>query len=293
MNPLPSNPKPQGINSFSDHFDESFYESIPEQAGVYLVLDSSEGVIFIGKSKNLKKRIKSYKYLDPDRASNNALNIARNAADIHWEPFKNVKKATLRANYLIRRYRPRYNSYSNSSESYRYIGFKLKENHIQFFTGNDIRIFDDHLVYGSFKHFGQFIRGYSSLLRLFWAINQEPSQIERIPLQLLKRQPPDAYSITFNSSWKQKDIERWIYLLKRYLKGTALALIKEMKNNLSNTFDSSDSFLERLFKNDFGEMKLFYEKGPKINFSLYQKYHLKSPLIAPDELDDLSESVNP
>lgn len=290
---MPPNSKSQGVNSFAEHFDDSFFESVPEQAGVYLVLDSSEGVIFIGKSKNLKKRIKSYKYVDPVRASNNAWNIVSEAADIQWETFRNVKKATLRANYLIRRYRPRYNSYSSSSESYRFIGFKLINNQVHFMTGNDIRIFDDHLVYGSFKHFGQFIRGYSSLLRLFWAINQEPNQIERIPLLLLKRQPPETYSIAFNSSWKQKEMDRWVYLLKRYLKGTALALVKEMKKNLNDTFDSSDSFLERLFKNDFREMTLFYEKGPKINFSLYQRYHLKSPLIAPDELDDLSDSVNP
>lgn len=292
MNRSSQNAKPQETNSFIDRFDNAFYDTIPNEPGVYLVLNDAAVVIFIGKSKDLQKRIKSYRYLSPERTNDNAWHIATEAAEIQWEVCRDAKQATLRANYLTRRYRPRYNSYSSSTDSYRFIGFQLSDRTLHFVTGNDIRLSTDFHLYGAFKHFGQFNRAFSALLRLTWATNKDATQLERIPLLLLKRQPPDSYKITLNSNWNNKDKERWEYLLKRFLKGTAKALLNEMQLNINQKFTSSDSFLERLFKNDFDELSQFFEAGPKLNYTIYQQHHLKSVLIPSEDLDDLLTSLN-
>ena len=257
-----------------------------------MVLDEDGIVIFIGKSKELRKRVKSYRYLSPERTNNNAWNIAIEAADIEWEICKDVKQANLRAVYLIRRYRPRYNSYSSSTASYRYIGFNIKKDRLFFNVTGEKKTSKGYYWYGAFKHFGRFNRAYCALLRLSWAINTDADQLERIPLQLLKRQPPDTYEIIFHTKWTKDEIERWKYLLKRFLKGTAVTLLKEFQNNIRQKFKTSDSFLERLFNNDFRELDHFFETGPKINFQISKLYYLKDTLIDADELDDLIASLN-
>lgn len=276
-------------STFKDIFDEDFYEEIPKCPGIYLILNLQGKVIFIGRSKNIRQRIQSYRYVRPQRSSSNALKIVRDAFEIQWETCRNEKQAELKANYLIKKFRPLYNTYATSTDSYRYIGFSHSNDSLSLLITAHLKDFNHYLMYGSFRDFDQTMRGYSALLRLMWAITMSKDNLEKIPVVLLKHQPPKNYKIDFQSVSLTKK-RRWIYLLKRFLKGTAIALVSEIKTNLDNKYQNNDSFLKQLFDNDMNELTHFYRNGPELNYKSFQKYHLNSPLINHADLDDLLDN---
>ena len=55
-------PKP-----FNDRFGSAFFRSLPREPGVYFFFDGDGRIVYIGKSKSLKQRLNSYRYIHPDR----------------------------------------------------------------------------------------------------------------------------------------------------------------------------------------------------------------------------------
>ncbi len=84
-------------------------ESLPAQPGVYLFKDKKEVVVYVGKAKSLRARVRSY-FQDAhgdDRAFIPVLQ--RTIGDLDTIVTANEKEATILENNLIKEYRPRYN----------------------------------------------------------------------------------------------------------------------------------------------------------------------------------------
>ncbi|MDQ4017856.1 MAG: GIY-YIG nuclease family protein, partial [Thermoproteota archaeon] len=82
---------------------------IPEQPGVYLMKDNEGGIIYIGKAKNLRKRITSYfSRHDPNLGWKTSRLVDR-IADIDFIITDNEIEAFLLESNLIKRYRPVFN----------------------------------------------------------------------------------------------------------------------------------------------------------------------------------------
>ena len=79
----------------------------PEKPGVYRMIGADEKVLYVGKAKNIKKRIVAYSHLDklPVR-------LQRMVSEIHKMEFiivENEAKALLLENELIKELEPKYN----------------------------------------------------------------------------------------------------------------------------------------------------------------------------------------
>jgi len=104
-------------------FDISIHiETLPEVAGVYQFFNSEKKLLYVGKAKNLKKRVKSYF----GRASNSKrLNILISKITfIEHIVVKNESDALLLENVLIKKYQPRYNILLKDDKSYPWICIK-------------------------------------------------------------------------------------------------------------------------------------------------------------------------
>ena len=95
-------------------------KTIPENPGVYQHLDADGKVIYVGKARNLQRRVSSY-FSHYDDKSAKIKMLVRNIHDIRVTVVASEVDALLLENNLIKRYQPRYNSMLKDDKSYPYL----------------------------------------------------------------------------------------------------------------------------------------------------------------------------
>lgn len=87
-----------------------FFERIPTEPGVYLMKDANARIIYVGKAKNLRTRVRQYFRPGGDERLFVAAGIlGRVLADIETVVVDNEKEALLLENHLIKKHQPRFN----------------------------------------------------------------------------------------------------------------------------------------------------------------------------------------
>ena len=109
-------------------------KSLPEVPGVYQYYDKQEKIIYIGKAKNLKKRVSSYfnRILDNHKTRLLVKNINR----IEHVVVCSEMDALLLENNLIKKYKPRYNILLKDDKTYPWICLEKQPKPKIFFTRN-------------------------------------------------------------------------------------------------------------------------------------------------------------
>ena len=85
----------------------SLLQRIPEQPGVYQYLNDAGEVIYVGKAKNLKRRVSSYFHKEQQTAKTRRL--VAHIRDIKYVVVNSEQDAFLLENNLIKQYQPHYN----------------------------------------------------------------------------------------------------------------------------------------------------------------------------------------
>lgn len=97
----------------------AFLKTLPNTPGIYCYHNAKGEVIYVGKAKNLKKRISSYfnrEHQDPKTRT-----LVKNIADIQITLTHTEREALLLENNLIKQHRPRYNVLFRDDKSYPYL----------------------------------------------------------------------------------------------------------------------------------------------------------------------------
>ena len=90
--------------------------SLPDTPGCYQYLDASGIVIYVGKAKNLKRRVSSY--FNKEQISAKTRVLVSKIRDIKYVVVKTEEDALLLENNLIKRYKPRYNVLLKDDKTY-------------------------------------------------------------------------------------------------------------------------------------------------------------------------------
>ncbi len=93
--------------------------NLSQQPGVYQMLDNNDQVIYIGKAKNLKKRVSSY--FDKQHLDGKTRVLVANIKNFEVIVTETETQALLLENELIKQYKPRYNILLKDAKSYPYI----------------------------------------------------------------------------------------------------------------------------------------------------------------------------
>ncbi len=93
---------------------------LPTEPGVYLYKDAQSKVIYVGKAKNLRSRVRSY--FNEDRLADiKTGSLISEARDIDFIEVDNNKEALALENNLIKQYKPRFNILLRDDKTYPYI----------------------------------------------------------------------------------------------------------------------------------------------------------------------------
>lgn len=116
---------------------KSLVKVLPHKPGIYQYFDSNGTIIYIGKAKDLKRRVSSY-FSKKHEHRKTAL-LVRNIVDIKHMVVQSEQDALLLENNLIKKYQPRYNIQLKDDKSYPWICIKNEPFPRVFKTRNLIR----------------------------------------------------------------------------------------------------------------------------------------------------------
>ncbi|MBQ6238644.1 MAG: excinuclease ABC subunit C [Bacteroidales bacterium] len=95
-------------------------KTVPETPGVYQYLDEAGTVIYVGKARNLQRRVSSY-FNRYDEHSSKIKMLVRHIYDLRTTVVATEVDALLLENNLIKQYQPRYNSMLKDDKTYPYL----------------------------------------------------------------------------------------------------------------------------------------------------------------------------
>src|SRR6266403_113668 len=100
--------------------------SLPESPGVYLFKDAAGKVVYVGKARSLRNRVRSY-FLESRWVDAKTGSLAREIADLETILVENEREALALENNLIKQYKPKFNVMLRDDKTYPYIKLTLYE----------------------------------------------------------------------------------------------------------------------------------------------------------------------
>ena len=242
----------------------SLLSTIPEKPGCYQYYDAKGTVIYVGKAKNLRKRISSYFQKEHENRKTRVL--VKQIYDLRYIVVDSEADALLLENNLIKQYRPRYNVLLKDDKTYPSIVIKNEPFPRIFQTRNIIR--DGSLYYGPYSSV-HFIRTLLHLIKELYPIRNckhalTPEAIEsgkyKVCLQYhIKRCKAPCVGMQL-----AEEYNRNIADIKEILKG--------------NSSKVSELLLERM-KVLAEEMRFEEAQEVKRQYDLVESFRLKSTVV--------------
>ena len=147
--------------------DDSVFDArldvVPTSPGVYLMKDASGSVIYVGKAKSLRARLRSYFCKNPS-GNEKVLAMISHIADFEYIVVENELESLLLESNLIKRYQPHYNILLRDDKGYPYVCITMQDEYPRilkvFRIGNDRE--------KGARYFGPFLAGdlHAALLTL-------------------------------------------------------------------------------------------------------------------------------
>ncbi|MFS4454588.1 excinuclease ABC subunit UvrC [Maribacter sp. 2304DJ31-5] len=240
--------------------------SLPNSPGVYQFYDSSDTILYVGKAKNLKKRVSSYFTKNHEYGKTRVL--VKKIVRIKHIVVPTESDALLLENNLIKEYRPRYNVLLKDDKSYPWLCLK-KERFPRLFPTRRI-IKDGSEYYGP----------YTSMKTV------------RTLLDLIKSVYP-LRTCNYDLSESKINDGKYKVCLEYHLgncKGPCEGLqtlgeyerqIDDIREIIKGNFKSSLSYFKTQMKSLAGEMKFEEAQQIKDKIDILENYQVKSTIVNP------------
>ena len=131
---------------------EEKIKHLPETPGVYVMLDAGGQIIYVGKAKNLKNRVRQYFF--NTLKTEKVMAMVKNIADFYYIIAPSEIDALSLENNLIKKHKPRYNILLKDDKTYPYLKINLKEPYPTFTVTRKIKK-------DGAKYFGPYMGGVS------------------------------------------------------------------------------------------------------------------------------------
>ena len=217
------------VRNFDRKFGAEFLESLPGSPGVYLVYDRKDELIYVGKAKNLKRRLWQYRNPRRRKKHRRMRGIVKEAARIEIQCAETHLDACLTEAMLIQKHRPRWNIVGAYWFLYPMIGIRSAGGNIEFCMTTtpeavlkELPGFELHGAFRSRRVTGDAFFGLMRLLRFVGHVN---------PSNRRSRMPRHTYIFSF-----RRLPPNWAGIWASFYKGeSALAMEELILNLVENT----------------------------------------------------------
>jgi excinuclease ABC subunit C len=122
--------------------------TLPAQPGCYLYKNAEGEVIYVGKAKNLRARVRSY-FLEASQANAKTGSLMRESVDVEYITVANEHEALALENNLIKQKKPRFNILLRDDKTYPYIKLTMNDRYPKVFVTRRLRK-DGSAYYGPY-----------------------------------------------------------------------------------------------------------------------------------------------
>jgi predicted GIY-YIG superfamily endonuclease len=120
-----------------ERLGEDFFRTLPTGPGVYLMCGPTEGILYVGKAKNLRKRLSSYRVANPERMPRRLLRLLRAVTRIELQECADEQAALAREAELLRTLKPRFNRAGTWPGAPRYLAWRTNGTTIELTVKQD------------------------------------------------------------------------------------------------------------------------------------------------------------
>ena len=235
---------------------QTFIDHLTHQPGVYRMYDSDGVVIYVGKAKDLRKRVSSYFRKQVDAVKTRAL--VKNIAHMDVTVTNSEAEALILENSFIKKYRPRYNVLLRDDKSYPYI---LVSNHqhprIAFHRGTKRE---------KGEYFGPFPNGYAvreslRLLQKLFPVRQCDDSYYRARSRpclqhQLKRCLAPCVGIPSEAEYNEQ-----VDLAKLFLRGKDLQVIENLAERMQSASEDLEFEKAARFRDQISALRQVQDKN--------------------------------
>ena len=240
-------------------------KTIPEDPGVYQFLSSDKSIIYVGKAKNLKKRVSSY--FQKNIKSRKTLNLVKNTKYVEHVVVHSESDALLLENSLIKKNQPKYNILLRDDKTYPWICIKNEPFPRVFVTRKLVK--DGSQYFGPFTSF-KTINTIMGIIKQLYSLrncnyNLSSKNIEQKKFKVCLEYHLGNCLGGCEGKESLEDYEKNILAIKQILKG--------------NVNESKRNFKKEMIKFSKNQE---YEKAQKIKekIQLLENYQSKSTVVS-------------
>jgi len=241
---------------------------LPDLPGIYQYFNSEGKIIYVGKAKNLKKRVGSYFSKVHDNRKTAIL--VRKIADIKHMVVDSEEDALLLENNLIKKYQPRYNVLLKDDKSFPWICIKNESFPRVFFTRNVIR--DGSMYFGPYTSIPMVRTILDVIKRLYpirnCSLNLSKENIEKLKYKVcLEFQIGNCKGPCENLQQEDEYLDG-ISQIKEILKGNLSTVVAHLKGRM-NQYAQEYKFEEaENFKNKIAILENYKSKSTIVSSSI-------------------------
>jgi excinuclease ABC subunit C len=240
--------------------------SLPEKPGVYQYLNAKDEIIYVGKAKNLKRRVSSY--FNKEQQSTKTKVLVKQICDIKYIVVESEQDALLLENSLIKKHQPRYNILLKDDKTYPSICIKNEYFPRVFKTRN--------IVKDGSKYFGPYT--YLPALNTILELIEKLYPIRNCKLNLTPEViQQNKYKVCLQYHIKKcKGCCEGLQSLEEYNKN-----ISEIKQILKGEIGEIEKNLETEMLRYAEEMKFEEAQAIKEKLEILSRYHSRSTIVSP------------
>lgn len=254
-----------GLNKTVDI--SSLLATLPDKPGVYQFLNNAQQLIYVGKARNLKKRVSSY-FLKERYENGKTAVLVSKVADIKYIIVENELDALLLENSLIKKYQPRYNVMLKDDKTYPWICVKKEAFPRVFSTRKHVK--DGSLYFGPYASV-KMINTLLDIITQLFKLRNCNLNLDEVNINKKKFKVCLEYHIgnclgPCEGLQTPEDYENTIIEIKEILKGNINSVINHLK-----------AAMHRYSKNyEFENAQIIKEK-----ITLLEKFQSKSVIVSP------------
>jgi predicted GIY-YIG superfamily endonuclease len=178
-----------------DRLGARFFAEIPTGPGVYYMRNDKGDVLYVGKAKNLRKRLQSYRVANPDRMHRRHLRLVRHVARIDFDICQSESEALTCEAGSILRLKPRFNRAGVWPGSPRFLIWRFVDESAQFSVAETPLIGWER--FGPLGAYAPRIHG--TLVRLLWLALHPEAGFSRLPLGWIRHQLPLPITLSYTN----------------------------------------------------------------------------------------------
>lgn len=250
----------------SDIFDQlkNLVREYPTQSGVYLMKNEVDKIIYVGKAKNLRNRVRSY-FLDLKDHSAKTRALVSNIRQIEYLLTKTEVEAFLLEASLIKKYRPKYNIRLKDDKSYPYIQLSWQDDYPRLYLSRKVKR-DGSLYFGPYTSGGAVFGTIRFLNRLFKIRDCTDHMFKSRTRPCMTHQigrctAPCVHLVT------KEEYRTEIEGAKDFLKGRSKKLIKDLEKRMVLFADEEKFEVAARMRDSMFAIKSIIEKQTVINDS--------------------------